>query len=252
MYSSRNLVSCGDSAPPSTRLNAKRARLIARRPRYLSASATASFTSRRVARASASMATTASTVGRRQARSSAVRVGVVTTTPRTICTSSGSYPSDQMSTFSGGRRFTCRSCAFASSSTHFAPWTAAAERPATTPLRPVHSHAATARDSAVLRTPFFSYTSGWTALYRVRRTCRDNRPSASASLPMNGSAMGRVCRCPPTDAECAYRVGCRPEPNPHRTFGVIEGLVARGGRSSSSPGTAGTPRCRTGARRRCS
>jgi hypothetical protein len=113
-----------------------------RRPRYRCASTSTSASLSSVAQISASMAATASRTGYQHARSSAVRAGVVTFIPSITHTSSASSRSPLTLIIGARRRLWWMSSAGLALPTHFAPWTAAAENPATTPCRFDHSHPA--------------------------------------------------------------------------------------------------------------
>lgn len=145
-----NQDSFGDCAPASNNPAAVRARRTPLRPGYLSIKASMSVDLTSVARAKASTAATAVIVGYQQPRSRAVLAGVVTGKP--AITSISSVPIWSPRGWIPGNR--CRLSWINSTgfvpSIHSLPCTAAAENPAITPCRPVHSHPAWARSSAVI------------------------------------------------------------------------------------------------------
>lgn len=142
------LVSCGDSAPASTRGSARRSCFIPLAPRCASISGSTPSTVSPVALASESTAITADTSPGRRPRSNAVRAGDVTGTPPTTVASPGSNVSLRVMINDGGRLRPVMSSAGPCGSTHSAPSSAAAELPATTAFLPDHNQAATARSFA--------------------------------------------------------------------------------------------------------
>ncbi len=184
--SSRSQVSLGDCDPPSASSSAIFAIRIPRRPGYRSTSNSTSEGFRSVADSRASIAATASFVGYQQPRSSAVLAAVVTGTPSSQRISSCSMRSPRTFIPGNGFRLVCRISNGASGSTHFAPCTALAVRPATIARRLDHSHAALARTSGVSSTCWATYTSRSNLLYRVRSALLVSSPLGTASLPTNG------------------------------------------------------------------
>ena len=200
---SRSQVSLGDCAPPSTKSTAIRACRIPRLAGYRCTSNSISATFRSVACRSASIAATASLVGYQHPKSSAVRAGVVTGIPLIGATSSSSMRSPRTSRPGSGFRLVCRISSGAAMSPHRAPCTAAAAHPAMMPRRRDHSHPARARTSGVISVPRLTYTSRNNLVYRVRRALLVTSPLATASLPMNGSAMSAAFHAPmPASRQC--------------------------------------------------
>jgi hypothetical protein len=152
-----SLLSCGDSAPPSTSSRAERSLAVPGTPRCESATALTASGDVRVALSSASTSGTASRSGRLRPMSNAVRAGPVSAIPSTVQTSSGAR-SQVCTTMPAGA---CRSArmisAGAATSSHFVPSTAAADVVAS--VAPVDGHAARARSRAVSSTSRARYTS---------------------------------------------------------------------------------------------
>jgi hypothetical protein len=141
----RSQVSLGEAAPGSTRGRADLSRRRPRTPGYRLASSATSSIENGDARVNASRRATASPGGRCRARSNAVRARVVTGRPATRVTSSSATRWLRVSTPAGGRVLGQINSTGSSSSIQAAPCNAAAASPASTPRRPDHSHAATAR-----------------------------------------------------------------------------------------------------------
>lgn len=158
---SRSLLSCGDSAPPSTRSSALRSVATPRLPGCRQASSATSGAVIPVAFNNASRIGTGR--GCKRPISNAVRAGVVARMLATRHTSSGSTVHERTTIPAGAWRSARRSSAGIDGSSHFVPWAAAAVRPHK--VAPVDSHAARARSWAVIWTSRRRYTSRKTGRY---------------------------------------------------------------------------------------
>ena len=187
--SSRNQVSFGEAAPPSTSGSASRGRRRPLAPRWRLASCSTSSIENAITRINASSRATASSRGRWRPRSNAVRARVVTGRPATRVISSSA--SDSLRTNNPR-------CALAlgainsigmPASTHAAPCSADAATPATTARRRDHSQAPIVRSRSEGSVRFGMYTSRKIGLYQRRNWYSVSLAVAIASLPMNTSPM---------------------------------------------------------------